>query len=170
MALDLTQRLAPNFLLKELVASTKAAELGIDNTPPDYLLPRFIETAEMLQRVRDFLRSVLSADVRINVTSGYRCAQLNGAVGSATSSDHITGEAADFVASGATPYQTAVLLAPMVSVLGIGQLIYEGTSNKAGRVTEWVHCSTRVPDKLVNRILTIHTGVLLAGIHQRVTA
>ena len=41
-------------------------------------------------------------------------------------------------------------LAPLVSVLGIGQLILEGIKGK-----QWVHVSTRVPSKASNRVITI---------------
>jgi hypothetical protein len=41
-------------------------------------------------------------------------------------------------------------------VLGIGQLIYEFES--------WVHVSTRIPDKIINRIITINKRGVSAGI------
>ena len=41
-------------------------------------------------------------------------------------------------------------LAPLVSVLGIGQIILEGVKGK-----QWVHVSTRSPEKAINRVITI---------------
>ena len=138
-------KLSPHFTLAELERSNKAVQLGLDNTAPPELLPRLIRLAEMLERVRSTL------DVPIIVTSGYRGRQLNTAVGGVTSSDHSQGHAADIIAPGfGTPFQVASLLAPLVTVLGIGQLIFEQISGKS-----WVHLSTRVPDKLGNRIITI---------------
>ena len=137
--------LSPHFTLAELTASNKAKQLGIDNTPPPELLPRLIRLAEMLERIRTTL------GVPIIITSGYRCRALNMAVGGVTSSDHAQGNAADIVAPGyGTPYDVAKLLAPLVSTLGIGQLILEGVKGK-----QWVHVSTRIPEKASNRIITI---------------
>lgn len=149
-------QLTKNFTLAELVASSKAQQLGIDNTPPPELVPRLVLTAQMLQAVRDKL------GVAITVTSGYRCRQLNQAVGGVTSSDHTQGHAADIVAPGyGTPTQIARTLAPLVSVLGIGQLILEGVKGK-----QWVHLSTRVPSVPANRVITITDRGAQLGIQE----
>jgi len=151
-------KLTPHFTLAELTASNKAAQLGIDNTPPPELMPRLVLTAEMLERIRSTLA------VPITVTSGYRCRQLNVAVGGVTSSDHSQGHAVDFVAPGyGTPYQIAKTLAPLVAVLGIGQLILEGIKGK-----QWVHVSTRVPEKPANRVITITDAGAQLGVQELV--
>lgn len=145
---------APNFPLSELVASNRARELGIDNTPPPELLPRLAATSHMLQRIRGEL------GVAMKVTSGYRCKPLNRAVGGFSTSDHLVGDSADFVAPAfGTPTQIAQRLAPLVSVLGIGQLILEGVKGK-----QWVHVSTRAPDKPINRIITITDAGTVPGV------
>lgn len=137
--------LTDHFTLEELVRSAKAQELKIDNTPPAEVVDRLKATAIMLERIRAYL------GVPVTVTSGYRCRQLNQAVGGVTSSDHMLGQAADFIAPGAgTPYQIARSLAPQVSVLGIGQLIYEHLAGAA-----WVHVSTQVPPSPANRVITM---------------
>ncbi len=149
-------RLTPHFTLAELTASTTAARLGLDNTPPPELLPRLIYTAEMLERIR----TTLAAPVI--VTSGYRGPEVNRAVGGVSSSDHTQGHAADIVAPAyGTPYQVAKALAPLVSVLGIGQLILEGIKGK-----QWVHVSTRVPEKTANRVITITDAGAQLGIQE----
>lgn len=147
-------KLSPHFTLAELIASNKAAALRIDNTPSADALRRLQGTSEMLERIRSTVgRPVV-------VTSGYRCPQLNRAVGGVTSSDHTTGQAADILAPAfGTPYQLARLLAPLVSTLGIGQLILEGVKGK-----QWVHVSTRIPDKQLNRIITITDAGAQVGI------
>lgn len=138
-------KLSAHFTLAELTASNTAAARGIDNTPEPALLPRLVLLAEMLERVRSTL------DAPVTVTSGYRSRALNLAVGGVTSSDHTQGHAADIVAPGyGTPYQVAKLLAPLVSTLGIGQLILEGVKGK-----QWVHVSTRTPEVMGNRVITI---------------
>lgn len=149
-------QLTPHFSLAELTASAKAQALGIDNTAPPELVPRLTRTAEMLERIRATL------DVPVIVTSGYRCRVVNQAVGGVSSSDHTQGHAADIVAPGyGTPYQIARSLAPLVSVLGIGQLILEGVKGK-----QWVHVSTRVPDKPANRVITITDQGAQLGIQE----
>ncbi len=147
-------KLTPHFTLAELMASNMAAQRGIDNTPPPELLPRMMLLAELLERVRTELAAP------ITVTSGYRCQKLNMAVGGVTSSDHTQGHAADIVAPGfGTPYQIAKLLAPLVSELGIGQLILEGIKGK-----QWVHISTHTPEKPSNRVITITDAGARLGI------
>jgi hypothetical protein len=82
---------------------------------------------------------------------------LNRAIGSGDTSDHRKAMAADFRApSFGTPLQVCKALAPVVSVLGIGQLILEFNS--------WVHVSTRPSDKIINRIITISKAGTQAGI------
>nr|WP_315210061.1 D-Ala-D-Ala carboxypeptidase family metallohydrolase [uncultured Albidiferax sp.] len=149
-------RLTEHFTLSELQASTKAAQLRIDNTAPPDVLPRLAKLADLLERVRGHL------GVPITVTSGYRCHALNRAVGGVTSSDHTQGMAADIVAPGyGTPYAIAKALAPQVSALGIGQIILEGVRGK-----QWVHISTRVPDKPANRVITITDRGTQLGIQE----
>ena len=147
-------QLTQHFTLEEFTRSGKAAELGLDNTPPPELLPRLILTAELLERIRATL------GVPVTVTSGYRSPKVNLAVGSSSGSDHPHGYAADIVAPAfGTPYEVARALAPLVSTLGIGQIILEGVKGK-----RWVHVSTRSPEKAINRIITITDNGTLVGI------
>ena len=146
--------LSQDFTLDELTRSATADRLGLDNNAPPELVPRLVLVAEMLERIRSTL------GVPITVTSGYRSPPVNRAVGGVTSSDHAQGHAADIVAPGyGTPYQIARLLAPLVASLGIGQLILEGVKGK-----QWVHVSTRVPEKVGNRVITITDAGAQLGI------
>lgn len=147
-------RLSPHFFLSELVASTTADLLHLDNTPAPELLPRLILLAEMLERIR----STLNAPIII--TSGYRSPAVNSAVGGVTSSAHTKGHAADFVAPRyGTASAVAATLAPLVSVLGIGQIILEGVKGR-----QWVHVSTHPPEHAINRVLTITDAGVAVGI------
>ena len=147
-------QLSPHFTLAELIASNKAKQSGIDNTPPAEIIPRLIMVAEMLERIRS------TVNVPVIVSSGYRSQRLNQAVGGVTSSDHTQGHAADIVAPKfGTATELARLLAPLVSVLGIGQLILEGIKGKT-----WVHVSTHSPEKAINRVLTITDAGVSVGI------
>jgi len=147
-------KLSTHFTLSEMTASAKARSLGLDNLPPPELMPRLVLLAEMLERIRSTL------GVPITVTSGYRSPPVNRAVGGVTSSDHTQGHAADFVAPRfGSASDIAETLAPLVSVLGIGQIILEGVKGK-----QWVHVSTHAPEKSINRVLTITDKGLAVGI------
>lgn len=78
------------FTLQELTKSTTATRLKIDNTP----------NAEILRNLQYGVSMVLDPLRRIHqqpiiITSGYRCAQLNKAVGGVANSWHTKGNAAD---------------------------------------------------------------------------
>lgn len=148
-------KLTPHFTLGELTRSSTAERLRLDNTPTPEALRALQTTAEMLERIRTTLgRPII-------VTSAYRSSAVNRAVGGATSSDHMAGQAADIVVPAfGTPHLVASALAPLVSVLGIGQLILEGVKGK-----QWVHVSTRTPLKPVNRVITITDAGVRVGIH-----
>lgn len=148
--------LTPNFSLAELTSSAKARQLGIDNKPDADTIAKLKSTALMLERVREAL------GVPVVVTSGYRCERLNKAVGGVSTSDHVSGQAADIIAPAfGSPYQVAVKLAPKVKELGIGQLILECAAGK-----QWVHVSRRLSAKPLNQILTYSNGRYQTGIHE----
>ena len=110
--------------------------------------------AEMLERIRAVVGKP------ILVSSAFRCAQLNALVGGASTSDHPQGHAADITAPQfGSATELARLLAPLVSTLSIGQIILEGVKSK-----QWVHVSTREPERSINRIITITDAGVLPGI------
>ena len=78
------------FTLEEFTRSTTAKRLKIDNTPDDVVI-RNIQYG--VQMILDPLRRILQAPIII--TSGYRCAKLNKAVGGVANSWHTKGNAAD---------------------------------------------------------------------------
>lgn len=82
-------QLTKNFTLEELVESTSAKNLKIDNTPTDKDITYLKKLAFVLQQIRD------EYGKPIVVNSAFRCPKLNKAVGGATNSDHKFGCAAD---------------------------------------------------------------------------
>jgi len=145
--------MTPHFSLLEFIASDTAARLNINNDLPTELKETAKKTLEMMERIRFHL------DAPIMITSGYRCEALNRAVGSKQGSDHTMAFACDFKAPKAgSPFEIAASLAPNIKTLGIGQLILEFET--------WVHVSTRIPDKVVNRVITINKDGTKAGIWQ----
>lgn len=154
-------QLTPHFSLEEFTFSETAIRQGIDNTLPKDLLPRAIETAQMMERIRAYLTIVKGKDVPIFITSAYRCLRLNRALGSKDTSDHPRMWALDWRApTFGTPYEVCLALQRAVDQLKIGQLIHE-----YGR---WVHTSSHMVDKPVNRVITYKPGQPhpLVGIHR----
>ena len=84
-------KLSPHFSLEEFTASSHARN-GITNDLPLELREAAIRTCLGLERVR----VILNANA-IHITSGYRCKAINDAVGSKDTSQHMKGEAADFI-------------------------------------------------------------------------
>jgi hypothetical protein len=143
-----------HFTMAEFIRSDIAARRGIDNSLPASLVPAAMQTLEMLDRIRGFLSQAAGRDVPMLVSSGYRCPTLNLAVGSTSTSDHCKAAACDWTApTFGTPLEICEALAPMVSMLAIGQLIHE--------FGQWVHTSWRLPMMAMNRVITIsHSGVV----------
>lgn len=150
-------QLSKHFTLAELTASNTATRLGLSNQPTPEALQQLQRTAQMLERVREQL-----GGRPIVVSSGYRNSEVNRAVGGVTSSDHMQGMAADIVCPKyGTPYDVAKALAPHISVLGIGQIIYESVGG-----SRWVHVSTRIPAQAVNRVITVRGSQTMVGVQQ----
>jgi hypothetical protein len=145
--LPLTDRLSPNFTFGELVKSPTASRLGIDNTPADTEVLANLRAVcgKILQPVRDHFKQP------VVINSGYRSFRLNKAIGGASSSQHLDGNAVDFEIPGLCNGD----LAKWVSVnLDYDQLILEHCElGQPG--SGWVHCSYRRDGRNRKQILTI---------------
>jgi zinc D-Ala-D-Ala carboxypeptidase len=123
-----SMKLSPHFSLAEFVFSSTALAEKIDNTPPTEVIERLKLTAVGLERIRSAL-----GDRSIKITSGYRSPELNQKIGGVKTSQHLRGEAVDFVCpSFGTPKEIVFALSEAVVELQIDQIIHEGT---------WVHVS-----------------------------
>ena len=119
-------KLSDHFSLEELIHSDTAVRLKLSNLPPTADLARLTATAQAMEAVRDLLGKP------IKVSSGYRGAALNKAVGGAKSSAHCFGYAVDFRCDGfGSPYDVCKAIAG--SGIVFDQLIHE-----YGR---WTHIS-----------------------------
>ena len=88
---DLNMKLTTNFYLWELVKSSTADRLGIDNTPNAEEIRNLQTLCEkILQPARDALGP-------IKISSGFRSEELNRVVGGVSNSDHRLGFAADVI-------------------------------------------------------------------------
>jgi zinc D-Ala-D-Ala carboxypeptidase len=127
-------QLTANFYLNEFLISQTASRLGIDNTPPDHVINNLRLLCEnILQPLRDNYGPVI-------VTSGYRCLELNTAIGGAVNSQHLEGKAADIHIPGMPNDQLARIIA---SQFQFDQVILEFyTLGKPD--SGWVHVSYNV--------------------------
>ena len=116
-------QITEHFSLAELTTSEWAARNHVANTPSANELANLHKTAALLEAVRKLV------GVPIRITSGFRCAQVNSAIGGSKTSAHMSGLAADINASGLTPRHLADKI--VASSLSFDQLILEFGS--------WVH-------------------------------
>lgn len=97
MQYDLNMKLSENFTLKEFWASDTAIQKGINNELTEEAVVNLKHLCtEVLQPFRKFVAEKYKAKkIAIIITSGYRCPELNTAVGGSKTSSHMKGEAAD---------------------------------------------------------------------------
>jgi hypothetical protein len=118
-------QLTEHFALDELTFSSTAQRLGIDNTAGPTIAAHLTVLAGGLEHVRALLGAPMHID------SGYRCPELNKAVGGVPASAHVDGYAADFICPGfGAPIDIARAI--VASGIAFDQCIQEGT---------WVHIS-----------------------------
>lgn len=78
------------FTIEELCHSDTANARGIDNTPTEEVKENL---QALIENVLDPVREWYGKPIYVN--SGYRCTELNKAVGGVSNSQHVKGEAAD---------------------------------------------------------------------------
>ena len=118
------------FTLAELLHSDTAEARGIQNIPTWEHMVNVFKTGFAMDKVR----RKLGAPIKVN--SGYRCAELNAAVGGSATSSHSSGLAVDFTCSRfGTPKEICDALWADPSI-EFDQIIDEGT---------WVHIGFRTP-------------------------
>lgn len=132
----MTTMLSPSFSLAEFTKSQTAIRRGIANDPPPaHLAAMQLLCAKVLEPVR------LHFGRPVKISSGYRSAALNKAIGGAASSQHSVGEAADFEIAGLANIDVAQWI---MRTLRYDQLILEcytpGQPNSG-----WIHVSYREP-------------------------
>ncbi len=84
--MNINQQLTEHFKLSELIIT----ETGIDNRPPESIIPRLKWIARQLEHIRSKLCKP------IYVTSCYRSPKVNKAVGGSPTSLHLSATAVDF--------------------------------------------------------------------------
>lgn len=123
--------ISEHFTIEELCRSQVAVCLGIDNEPKrEDIIANLKRLAfHTLEAVR-----LLNGNKPITITSGYRCKELNRAVGGVATSQHQNGCAADFVVGSAEENHRLFDKIKSSGSVPFDQLILEP---KAG----WIHIS-----------------------------
>ncbi len=129
--------LSQNFTLKEMEFSNTAYEKGILNKAPEAVINNL---KIMCENLLETLRSELKCSIKIS--SGYRCPELNKAVGGRENSKHIKGQAVDIYVDKLSPLELFYYIKNNKEKFDYDQLIYERTRNK-----KWVHISYVSKDK-----------------------
>jgi hypothetical protein len=131
-----------HFTIEELYASKTAKDKGINNMPS---VREMVNLIYLAAYVLEPLRKAMGEPIKIG--SGFRCQQLNRAVGGVSNSQHLTGQAADLCIDGDLK-KGKRWFNYIKDHLPFDQLIWEHNP-KTG--SYWVHVSFVYPDFGKNR-------------------
>lgn len=121
---------AKYFTLEELLTSATARQKSIENLPSWEVVEHLKELAAFLDQLREDWGS------GIVVSSGFRCAKLNKAVGGVNQSLHMAGYAADIVPSNGKMKEFCAFIEKWAKDKFFDQIIIESK-----KTTKWVHVS-----------------------------
>lgn len=125
--------LSKNLSLAEVIKSTTARRLGIDNTPDEWTTENLKQVAiNVFQPLRDAFKCP------IYVSSGYRSSELNTAIGGSKRSQHVEGRALDLDADVFGRCTNSEIFRYILNNLTFDTLIWEfGDDDNP----DWVHVS-----------------------------
>ncbi len=121
--------LTPHFQLEELACTNNATYKQKNIDEAKKIMGRMYQLAGFAERVREIIGKPLI------ITSGYRCPELNKAIGGAITSQHTLCEAIDIVVKGMST--SDVFNRIVTSDLKYNQIIIERNS----KGSQWVHVS-----------------------------
>lgn len=135
--------LSDHFSFAESIASETAERNRIVNAPDTCAISVMYKTAVAMERVR-----VVLDNKSIHINSWYRCLLLNRSLGSKDSSQHLTGEAVDFICPAfGDPLAVCRRLIAQYDLIRFDQLILEHS---------WVHVSFAISSgKPRNQVLSL---------------
>lgn len=157
---QVNRQLTTHFSLYELTATSHMKFQYENRRVSINQLRKLVQVARLLEEVRALL------GVPLIVHSGYRCPDVNKAVGSTDKSQHLLCEAADFSPEGAKTYEDhkaawdKIRVAAEQKKLSFGQLILEEAGRDYGTAV-WVHISLGSPyrpQEKDNEVLTMQNG------------
>ena len=127
-----------HFTFNEFEDSDKARELGIDNRMPELAEAHIVELVDILL---DPLREAWGGP--LTVTSGYRCTELNRAVGGSETSSHLAGWAADLVPDVDDPRGVQGLVRFAIEWLTATGLPFDQLIDERSGGSRWLHIGIR---------------------------
>ena len=120
------------FTIDELCASDTARRKGIDNTPN---ADARLRMQTLIEQLLDPIRAAWGGPITVN--SGFRCPVLNRAVGGASSSQHMKGEAADITAGSSRENER--LFNMIVAMRVAGEIEFDQLIDESHYA--WIHIS-----------------------------
>ena len=136
-----------NFTIGELIQSSTACRLGIDNNPTPTVRVHLTETITLLESIRaeweEYCAEHSLGTPAIRVSSGYRSPELNKAVGGVKNSAHVEGYAADLQPVNSNQDEFEKFFATEFSHMGYAfdQIIIEKS-----KTSRWVHVGYKRAD------------------------
>lgn len=145
-------RLTKHFLLSELTKSQTALRLGINNKPDNEAILNLIRISEkILEPIREQFGP-------FSPSSGFRCLELNRALRSKDTSQHVKGQAVDIEIPGVSNFELATWIKDNLT---FDQLILE-CYTQGDPSSGWVHVS--FAEKNRNEVLTYSNGSFQRGL------
>ena len=137
------------FTIEELCKSSVAKKKKINNTPTDEIVEHL---TEFVDNFLDKLREVWGSPIK--VSSGYRCYELNKAIGGSKTSAHTTGYAADIKPVNGDIDGLVKCAIELSKTLNFDQIINEYSGNK-----HWLHIGYKnLKGQQRRRIMTYRDG------------
>jgi len=136
-----------NFTIGELIQSSTANRLGIDNNPTSTVRVHLTETITLLESIRaeweEYCAEHSLGTPAIRVSSGYRSHELKKAVGGVKNSAHVEGYAADLQPVNGKQDEFEKFFATEFSHMGYAfdQIIIEKS-----KTSRWVHVGYKRAD------------------------
>lgn len=148
-------KMSDHFDLSEFTDSPKGKSLGIVNNPSE----------KEMNNLRALCKFVLEPirkhfDKPIKILSGFRCPELNMAVGGVKTSQHVFGQAADITISGV---KNSDLWQYIVDKVDFDQVIAEKLNKDNGAIG-WVHVSYDLSKLRHDAISFLGHGVYVHGL------
>lgn len=136
-----------NFSIAELVQSSTAEQLKINNNPPTIVRVHLTETITLLENIRaewgKYCERHKIENPAIRVTSGYRSPELNKAVGGVKNSAHVEGYAADLQPVNGKQTEFERFMAKEFSKMGYA---YDQIIIEKSKTSRWVHVGYKRAD------------------------
>ncbi|WP_417462866.1 D-Ala-D-Ala carboxypeptidase family metallohydrolase [Kordiimonas sp.] len=128
--------ISPSFRLCDFTASRVADRYGLYNLPRDVSI-----VANLKALSKNVLEVIISRTGKhLTLLSGYRSVTLNRLLGGPFDSPHVFGEGVDFLISGTSVEDAALMIAAMDD-LPFDTLVHERRQLSNGDVQAWLHLS-----------------------------